>query len=286
MNLGTDLDVAATFPGATGKQRSASATSSLGMPSPGTPETPYTFQTPTPPPIPDSSTSTYFPRQFSGTSPARAGYSPGEQEAAISKKRSIIGGLKSPSFTGMKSAMTDGWRRSSADAVPNPPRLDAAASTLRTRLGSANDAYDQPDNRHSLASDRLRSVSDQPFRPLPPGRAATALDGLGLALADRSAVDSGYPVKVPMELLEVPGSARPSLDVSDMPPPLSTTSSLQGRPRNVKGLTLPLSNLHGTAETEAVDRSPSLAAVEAFSPGNPVLGVVAKGVRRKPVPQS
>jgi hypothetical protein len=89
-----------------------------------------------------------------------------------------------------------------------------------------------------------------------------------------------------MELLEVPGSTRPSLDASDMPPPLSTTSSLQGRPRNVKGLTLPLSNMHGMAETGASDRSPSLASVEAFSPGNPVLGVVAKGVRRKPVPQS
>jgi len=182
--------------------------------------------------------------------------------------------------------MTDGWRRSSADAVPNPSRPETATPTLRTRLGSANDVYNQPEGGRTVSGDRLRSVSDQPFRPLHTGRAATALDGLGLALADRSVVDSGYPVKVPMELLEVPGSTRPSLDASEMPPPLSTASSLQGRPRNVKGLTLPLSNLHGTAETEAVDRSPSLAAVEAFSPGNPVLGVVAKGTRRKPVPQS
>jgi hypothetical protein len=283
---------AATFPGATGKKsRTPSMTSQNGLPTPKTPETPYSFQMHTPPPLPDSATSNYFSRTLSSVSPGAGGSSPrytGQDGTSLGKKRSIIGALKSPSFTGVKSAMSDGWRRSSADAVSGQPytsyRQEDLSSLPQPRHGSASSGTGMRPGLTfglELPIDRSRSVSDQMPYSMASQR-QTARDGLGsgfgegLSLDDESMHTSTGP---PSEY----ASARTSLDYHSVPPPALSASNT--RPRNVKNLSLPLSNMHAVVE-KLEESSLNTPSAEPFSANSVVLGTVAKGVRRKPVPQS
>jgi hypothetical protein len=76
----------------------------------------------------------------------------------------------------------------------------------------------------------------------------------------------------------------PGFETAPVPPPQPQT---QTRPRNVKGLTLPLTDLHGVAEhADALSLKESLPNDQVTPGTGDVLGIVAKGVRRKPVPQS
>lgn len=265
-------------------------TSQNGLVTPKTPESMYSFQTSTPPPVPESASSSYFTRGLPLSSPNRGGggMSPrsysnsnyaGSDGSVLGKKRSIIGALKSPSFNGVRTAMSDGWRRSSADAAPGQSHHEDSVYPAGQSIGlgmriNSGFGLDVP-------PDRSRSVSDQiPYVPTYRRQASREGVGLGfgedLTLRGRSSQPGTEP---PSQVV----SARASLDGSTVPPPTPGGTS-NTRPRNVKNLSLPLSNMHGVAE-QLEERIPPTPSPEPFSP-NAMLGAVAKGVRRKPVPQS
>ena len=264
-------------------------TSQTGLPMPKTPETTYSFQTPTPPLLPDSATSNYFSRTVPNASPGGASSSPkgytGSDGSTLGKTRGIIGALKSPSFTGVRSAMSDGWRRSSAEAAPGHQagRLEEPANvSVQPRHGSASAIVRTGSSLGSdLPVDRLRSASEQmPYLAM--YQRQSSRDGLGLGLGEDLVVDSRSTYSATEPPSEY-ASARTSLDVSSVP--LPAPSMANTRPRNVKNLSLPLSNMHGVAE-KLEESTPPAPSPEPFSPNNVMLGTVAKGVRRKPVPQS
>lgn len=264
--------------------------SQSSAPAPKTPEMQHSFQASTPPPLPDSAGSSYFSRAIPGSSPARGeassrggGYALPDGSIA-GKKKSFIGSLKSPSFTGVRSVMSDGWRRSSADAITRsssrheqPPYVTAqprhGSASASTGVGSGGIGLGIP-------ADRTRSVSDQLPYSRPHSRQAS---GMGVGFGDETPLDDSRSVFMPTEPPSEYASARTSMDGAMVPPPIPAASN--ARPRNVKNLSLPLSNMHGLAESLEQNTPMVTPSAESISPSI-VLGTVAKGVRRKPVPQS